>query len=46
VTAQPFLLVEGALQRSQGAINVAARRLVPLRGVREVTRAVKSHDFH
>lgn len=45
VTSHPFLLVEGELQRHQGAINVKASRLVPMRDV-PGTRSIKSHDFH
>ncbi|HJL15042.1 MAG TPA: error-prone DNA polymerase [Sandaracinaceae bacterium LLY-WYZ-13_1] len=41
----PVLLVEGELQRHQGARNVKAARLVPVRDVPGATDA-GSHDFH
>ncbi|MFK7985242.1 MAG: DNA polymerase III subunit alpha [Sandaracinaceae bacterium] len=41
----PVLLIEGELQQHQGAINVKARRLVPIRNVPGAALA-KSHDFH
>jgi len=43
LTQHPVLLVEGELQRHQGAVNVKAARLTPLRHVGARTR---SHDFH
>jgi error-prone DNA polymerase len=41
----PVLLVEGELQRHEGAINVKASRLVPIRDVPGSAHS-ESHDFH
>ena len=45
LTQHPVLLVEGELQRHQGALNVKASNLVPMREV-PGARSAKSHDFH
>ena len=45
LTRFPVLMIEGELQRHQGAINIKARRLVPVRDVPGAASA-KSHDFH
>ena len=45
LTQCPVLMVEGELQRHQGAINVKAHRLVPVRDVPGAA-STKSHDFH
>jgi error-prone DNA polymerase len=42
LTGQPFLLVEGALQRQDGAISVKARRVEAL----PLSAASPSRDFH
>jgi len=44
LTQHPVLLVEGELQRHQGATNVKATRLVPMREVAALERN-QSHDF-
>jgi error-prone DNA polymerase len=41
---EPYLLVDGVLQRQQGAVSVKADRVFALRY--EDLRAVPSHDFH
>jgi error-prone DNA polymerase len=40
---EPYLLVDGVLQRQQGAVSVKADRVFALRY--EDLRAVPSHDF-
>jgi error-prone DNA polymerase len=44
IVGEPYLLVEGLLQRQQGAVSVKADRIVALRY--EDLRPVPSHDFH
>jgi error-prone DNA polymerase len=41
---EPYLLVDGVLQRQQGAVSVKAHHVQPLRY--DQLRAVPSHDFH
>ncbi len=43
VTSEPFLLVEGVLQKQDGVIHVRARVIKPLK---HVTLEMASHDFH
>ena len=43
VTGEPFLLVEGVLQKQDGVIHVRARVIKPLK---HVTLEMASHDFH
>ena len=43
VTGEPFLLVEGVLQKQDGVIHVRARVIKPLK---HVTLEMPSHDFH
>jgi len=43
LVGEPFLLVDGALQREDGVTSVLARRV---RALREGLAAVPSHDFH
>ena len=43
VTSEPFLLVEGALQKQDGVIHVRARVIKPLK---HVALEMASHDFH
>ena len=43
VTGEPFLLVEGVLQKQDGVIHVRARVIKPLKHVR---LEMASHDFH
>jgi len=41
--AEPFLIIDGALQNLEGVVSVKAQRLVPLPFPRV---APESHDFH
>ena len=43
VTSEPFLLVEGVLQKQDGVIHVRAKVIKPLK---HVTLEMASHDFH
>ncbi|MCB9593264.1 MAG: error-prone DNA polymerase [Sandaracinaceae bacterium] len=45
LTEHPVLLVEGELQRHQGALNVKAARLVPMRDVRPLPDAGTRENF-
>ncbi len=45
VTEEPFLIIEGPVQHSEGVIHVKARRIEPL-FVRELSATPASHDFH
>jgi error-prone DNA polymerase len=40
---EPFLLIDGILQRQDGVVSVKARHLAPLP---VATEASVSHDFH
>ncbi len=44
IVDEPYLLVEGLLQRQQGAVSVKAHHVYALRY--DQLRAVPSHDFH
>jgi error-prone DNA polymerase len=44
IVEEPYLLVEGLLQRQQGAVSVKADRVSALRY--DDLRSVPSHDFH
>jgi error-prone DNA polymerase len=44
IVDEPYLLVDGVLQRQQGAVSVKAHHVQPLRY--DQLRAVPSHDFH
>ena len=43
LVTEPFLLVEGVLQREDGVTSVLARRV---RALRHGLTGVPSHDFH